>query len=86
MYSDFTAVHAQLGAHIELLEMDDLAKRVAAASHDDVGAKLATAREVFAIEAMWPRAIWIGPRAWLWGSTAWSRISRSTASPITTAA
>ena len=32
MYSDFTTVHAQLGAHIEVLEMDDLAKAVAAAS------------------------------------------------------
>jgi L-arabinose isomerase len=29
MYADFTTMHAQLGAHIEVLEMDDLAKRVA---------------------------------------------------------
>ncbi|MGO4879568.1 MAG: arabinose isomerase [Bryobacteraceae bacterium] len=51
MYADFTAVHAQLGAHIEVLEMDDLAARVAAVGDADVRAKLATAHEVFAIEA-----------------------------------
>jgi L-arabinose isomerase len=51
MYADFTTMHAQLGAHIEVLEMDDLAKRVAAAGADEIGAKLATAREVFAIDA-----------------------------------
>ena len=50
MYSDFTAVHAQLGAHVEVLEMDDLAKRVAAASAAETAAKLAAAREVFAID------------------------------------
>ncbi|MCA0453684.1 MAG: L-fucose/L-arabinose isomerase family protein [Chloroflexi bacterium] len=32
MYSDFTMHHAQLGAHIEVLEMDDLHKRVKGAS------------------------------------------------------
>src|SRR5207248_8407359 len=28
MYSDFTQVHAQTGAHVEVLEIDDLVKRV----------------------------------------------------------
>ena len=51
MYADFTAVHAQLGAHVEVLEMEDLAKRVEAASPHEVSAKLAAAREVFAIDA-----------------------------------
>ena len=51
MYSDFTMMHGQLGAHIELMEMDDLAKRVAAVSADEVAAKIATAREVFEIDA-----------------------------------
>ena len=51
MYADFTAMHAQLGAHIEVLEMDDLAKRVSAADPVATGAKLAAAREVFAIDA-----------------------------------
>jgi len=50
MYSDFTMMHAQLGAHIEVLEMDDLAKRVAAAGVGEVAAKLAATRETFAIE------------------------------------
>src|SRR5579859_6573569 len=30
MYTDFTMAHAQLGSHIELLEMDDLQQRVTA--------------------------------------------------------
>jgi L-arabinose isomerase len=51
MYSDFTTMHAQMGAHIELLEMDDLTKRVSAAAADEVEAKLAAAREVLAIDA-----------------------------------
>jgi len=51
IYSDFTTMHAQLGAHIEVLEMDDLAKRVAAAGADEIAVKLAAAREVFAIDA-----------------------------------
>ena len=50
MYSDFTMMHAQLGAHVEVLEMDDLAKRVAAAGVGEVAAKLAVTRETFAIE------------------------------------
>jgi L-arabinose isomerase len=51
MYSDFTMMHVQLGAHVEVLEMDDLAQRVAAVSAAETYAKLAAAREVFAIEA-----------------------------------
>jgi L-arabinose isomerase len=54
MYADFTTVHAQLGAHVEVLEMDDLAERAAAAGAADVGAKLAAAREVFDIDACVP--------------------------------
>jgi len=47
MYSDFTMVHAQLGAHVEVLEMCDLAKRVGAASDAEVEEKLRRAREIF---------------------------------------
>jgi L-arabinose isomerase len=47
MYSDFTAVHAQLGAHVEVLEIDDLAARVARASDDAVAAKLTEIRDMF---------------------------------------
>lgn len=47
MYSDFTMHHAQLGTHIELLEMDDLATRVAAVSAPQVDAKVDEIRQVF---------------------------------------
>lgn len=50
MYADFTLVHTQLGAHIEVLEMDDLAQRVAAATPDEVARKLCAVRDAFAID------------------------------------
>jgi L-arabinose isomerase len=39
MYADFTAVSAQIGAHIEILEIDDLGARVAQATDAEVAAK-----------------------------------------------
>src|SRR5215207_10527510 len=48
MYADFTAVHAQVGAHVEVLEIDDLGVRVAQASGDEVAAKEAEIRAMFA--------------------------------------
>ncbi len=47
LYSDFTAVHAQLGAHVEVLEMDGLAKLVNAATASEVRGKVEEARSVF---------------------------------------
>jgi L-arabinose isomerase len=47
LYSDFTAVHAQIGAHVEVLEIDDLAVRVAAVTDDEVAAKEAEIRDMF---------------------------------------
>jgi L-arabinose isomerase len=47
MYSDFTAVHAQIGAHVEVLEIDDLAVRVAAVTDDEVAAKQDEIRGMF---------------------------------------
>jgi L-arabinose isomerase len=47
LYSDFTAVHAQLGAHVEVLEIDDLGARAAAATAAEVAAKVAEIREQF---------------------------------------
>src|SRR3954451_11897455 len=47
LYSDFTAVQAQLGAHVEVLEIDDLGVHVAAATKDDVAAKIQEIRSVF---------------------------------------
>src|SRR5215212_9751168 len=39
LYTDFTAVHAQLGTHVEVLEIDDLGVRTAAATEAEVAAK-----------------------------------------------
>jgi L-arabinose isomerase len=47
MYSDFTMVHGQLGAHVEVLEMDDLAARTEAVSGAELTAKEAEIRELF---------------------------------------
>lgn len=40
LYTDFTAVHAQIGAHVEVLEIDDLAARVATVTDDERRAKV----------------------------------------------
>ena len=48
LYTDFTAVHAQLGAHVEVLEIDDLGARVAQATEPEVAAKLEEIRSMFA--------------------------------------
>jgi L-arabinose isomerase len=47
MYSDFTMVHAQTGAHVEVLEMCDLAKRVEAVTDSEIDQKRKVARDVF---------------------------------------
>ena len=49
MYSDFTMIHAQTGAHVEVLEMCDLAEQVKQVTDAQVEAKKAQAREVFLI-------------------------------------
>jgi L-arabinose isomerase len=51
MYSDFTMHHAQLGAHVEVLEMDDLHARVAAAGEPEIAAKIAEIERVFEVAA-----------------------------------
>jgi L-arabinose isomerase len=48
LYSDFTAIHAQLGAHVEVLEIDDLAARANAATAADIAAKIDEIHRVFA--------------------------------------
>jgi L-arabinose isomerase len=50
MYSDFTMHHAQLGLHVEILEMDDLKDHVDNASDDAVAAKAEEARETFELD------------------------------------
>jgi L-arabinose isomerase len=47
MYSDFTMHHAQLGTHIEVLEMDDLHARVNTATADEIEAKIEEIRQMF---------------------------------------
>jgi L-arabinose isomerase len=47
LYTDFTAVHAQIGAHVEVLEIDDLGARVAQATAADVAAKQDEIRAMF---------------------------------------
>jgi L-arabinose isomerase len=47
MYTDFTAVHAQLGAHVEVLEIDDLGARTSAATDAEVAAKQDEIRDMF---------------------------------------
>jgi L-arabinose isomerase len=48
MYTDFTAVHAQVGAHVEVLEIDDLGARVGQATAEEVAAKVDEIRAMFA--------------------------------------
>jgi L-arabinose isomerase len=47
MYSDFTQVHAQTGAHVEVLEIDDLVERVEAADTAAVERKGEEIRRTF---------------------------------------
>lgn len=49
MYSDFTMHHAQLGVHIEVLEIDDLHKRVGQATDAEIADKIAEIHRVFEI-------------------------------------
>jgi L-arabinose isomerase len=51
MYSDLTMHHAQLGTHIELLEMDDLQVRTAKVSGAEIEGKIAEIQDVFDIAA-----------------------------------
>jgi L-arabinose isomerase len=49
MYSDFTMHQAQLGAHIEVLEMDDLIQRVRGVESTEIDAKILDINEIFDI-------------------------------------
>ncbi len=50
MYSDFTAVSAQTGAHVEVLEMCDLDAAVNAVTQPEIDAVLETTRGIFTLE------------------------------------
>jgi L-arabinose isomerase len=47
LYSDFTQVHAQTGAHVEVLEIDDLVERVESADADAIERKGEEIRQKF---------------------------------------
>jgi L-arabinose isomerase len=49
MYSDFTQHHAQLGVHIEVLEMCDLVDRVRKATEEEVARKKEEVLETFVL-------------------------------------
>src|SRR5205823_11059773 len=49
MYSDFTQHTGQLGVHVEVLEMDDLAARVKSASDAQIDAKRDEVLEIFEV-------------------------------------
>ena len=70
MYSDFTQVHAQTGAHVEVLEMDDLVARVEAADEAALEAKGAEIRALFdlADPGADPIADEITPESFAWSA------------------
>lgn len=49
LYSDFTMHHAQLGTHVEVLEMDDLHQRVQYVTEAEIAAKIEEIGSVFDI-------------------------------------
>ena len=50
MYSDFTMHQAQIGIHVEILEVDDLHDRVQDVTEEETTAKLSEARETFEVD------------------------------------
>jgi L-arabinose isomerase len=52
MYSDFTMVTAQTGAHIEVLEMCDLDQCVQSVTAEELAEKLAVTRATFALDSV----------------------------------
>jgi L-arabinose isomerase len=70
MYSDFTQVHAQTGAHVEVLEIDDLVERVESADADAVARKGDEIRSTFdlADAGVDPIAAEITPEVFDWSA------------------
>jgi L-arabinose isomerase len=50
LYSDSTMHHAQLGLHVEILEMDDLRDKVDSVSDDAVAAKVEETRNTLELD------------------------------------
>jgi L-arabinose isomerase len=70
MYSDFTQVHAQTGAHVEVLEIDDLVVRVEAADAEAIERKGEEIRATFdlAQAGVDPIAAEITPETFDWAT------------------
>jgi L-arabinose isomerase len=70
MYSDFTQVHAETGAHVEVLEIDDLVERVESADAEAVERKGQEIRETFdlADAGVDPIAAEITPEVFEWSA------------------
>ncbi|MGH2559613.1 MAG: L-arabinose isomerase family protein [Thermomicrobiales bacterium] len=51
LYADFTAIQAQLGTHVELLEIDDLTQRVQSATTEEIAAKIDETERTFTLDA-----------------------------------
>jgi len=70
MYSDFTQVHAQTGAHVEVLEIDDLVARVESAETAAIESKDREIRDVFdlADAGSDPIAVEITPEVFDWST------------------
>ena len=83
--TDPTLVSAQLGGHVEILEIDDLRVRVEQVTDAETSARMDLARDVFHWTARWPRMTSAGAPGCRSRSTGWSRTSRSTRWRTTTA-
>ena len=70
MYSDFTQVHTQTGAHVEVLEIDDLVERVESADAETIAAKGEEIRRTFELvdAGVDPIAAEITPEAFEWSA------------------
>ncbi len=70
LYSDFTQVHAQTGAHVEVLEIDDLVERVESADAAAIERKGEEIRETFdlADAGVDPIAAEITPEVFEWSA------------------
>jgi L-arabinose isomerase len=70
MYSDFTQVHAQTGAHVEVLEIDDLVERVESADATAIERKGEEIRETFELAdpGVDPIADEITPKIFEWSA------------------
>jgi L-arabinose isomerase len=70
MYSDFTQIQAQVGSHVEILEIDDLVARVESASTADIERKGDEIREAFelAVPGADPIAGEIDPARFEWSA------------------